>query len=192
MYFLTKIFEKIGIIPPKKKNVNQPCYDKYGRFIGWYSRSVGVAIFTFCKNEEGRWCVLASKRGKEAADFQGFWNSVCGYLDFNETAVEAAIREAKEETGIDLQGEKIQFVGYEDSPTANRQNVTLRFCCFITTKKTSDFVFSKEGNEGDEVDEIKWLPIEEVDDYSWAFGHEKRIKDIFKNFVPKGKKQKKS
>ena len=192
MKFFINILEKLGIIPQMEAAKNQPCYDKYGRFLGWYSRSVAVAIFIFCKGEDGRWYVLASKRGKEAADFQGYWNSTCGYLDYGETAKEAAMRETLEETGVNLkeQGEEksIKFVGYEDTPTANRQNITLRFCCFITDKQISDFVFSREGNEGEEVEEIKWVSIEDIDNYSWAFNHDNRIKEIFKKFVPKQKK----
>jgi len=180
---LNKLLEKLGFIP-KMVIGNQPCYDKYGRFIGWFSRSMAVAIFTFCKDKNGEWCVLASERGEEAADFRGYWNSVCGYLDYNENTRQAAIRELNEECGVKLDESILQFVGYEDAPSANRQNVTFRFCAFVTDKTTDDFVFSKSLNEGKEVGEIKWLKINEIDNYKWAFGHEKRIKEIFEGFKP--------
>lgn len=183
MNFLNKVLEKLGFIP-KKIIGNQPCYDKYGRFIGWLSRSMAVAIFTFCKDKNGDWCVLASERGEEAADFRGYWNSVCGYLDYDETTRHAAIRELNEECGVKIDESLLQFVGYEDSPTANRQNVTFRFCAFITDKTIDDFTFSKALNEGKEVGEIKWLKIDEIDNYKWAFNHEKRIKEIFETFKP--------
>ena len=62
-------------------------------FIGWFSRSMATAIFVFCKDADGDWCVLASERGEEAADFRGMWNCPCGYLDFDETTKECAVRE---------------------------------------------------------------------------------------------------
>ena len=34
-----------------KKLVNQPCYDKEGNFIGWFSRSMAAAIFIYCKDK---------------------------------------------------------------------------------------------------------------------------------------------
>jgi radical SAM protein (TIGR01212 family) len=92
---LRKLFKKK--LPELKKYVNQTCYDKYGRFLGWFSRSIAAAIFIYCKDQDGDWCVLGSERGEEAADYRGFWNCTCGYLDFNETTKEAALRELYEE-----------------------------------------------------------------------------------------------
>lgn len=153
-------------------------------FIGWFSRSMASAIFVFCKNSNGDWCVLASERGEEAADFRGFWNCPCGYLDFDETTINCARRECFEETGVELDSSKIELVGFEDDPvTANRQNVTFRFVCVIDDKITSDFSFSKKYNEGKEVGQIKWIPIERVPELSWAFNHEKRIDEIFNKYV---------
>ena len=54
----------------KKELRNQPCYDADGNFIGWFSRSIAAAIFVFCRDEKGNLYVLASERGKGAADFK--------------------------------------------------------------------------------------------------------------------------
>lgn len=149
-------------------------------FIGWYSRSVATCLFVFCKNEKGSWCVLASVRGEEAADFQGYWNCPCGYLDFDETTAACARRECYEETGVDLDVNSLKFINFEDDPvTANRQNVTFRFYAIIQDKKTSDFTFSHANNEGKEVGRIEWIPVENIHSYKWAFNHEKRIDEIF-------------
>ena len=71
---------------------NQPCYDKNGKFLGWFSRSNAVVCVTFAKDLDGIVYVLASDRGEGTPDpeFVGAWNLVCGYLDFNETLEEAA------------------------------------------------------------------------------------------------------
>ena len=151
-------------------------------FIGWFSRSMATALFVFCKNSHGDWCVLASERGIESADFHGMWNCPCGYLDYDETTRECAVRECFEETGVKRPSESIEFIGYEDDPiTANRQNVTFRFMAKITDKVTSDFEFSKKNNEGKEVGEIAWIKLSDVDKYQWAFDHDKRIGEILKN-----------
>lgn len=179
----TKLLEKLGLIPSIEREVNQPCYDKYGRFLGWYSRSMAVAVFTFCKDKEGNWYVLGSERGEEAADFKGYWNCVCGYVDWWEDTTQAAMRESQEELGITLNREDLRFVGYEDSPTANRQNVTFRFAAVINDRTIDSFKFSKKGNEGKEVGDIKWIKIENVDHYKWAFNHDERIKEIYDKVV---------
>lgn len=163
---------------------NQECYDKSGKFLGWFSRSMAVAVFVFAKDKDGDWCVLGSERGPEAADYQGYWNSVCGYLDYDETTKGAAIRELKEETGVSLKESDLEFVGYNDSPKENRQNVTFRFCAFVKNKKTEDFKFSHDGNEGKEVGAIKFIKIQDIKHYRWAFGHEKLIEQIFKDYRP--------
>jgi len=153
-------------------------------FIGWYSRSIAASVFVFCKDENNNWCVLASERGEEAADFQGCWNCPCGYLDFDETVKECAARECLEETGISVPIELLSFVGYEDDPVkSNRQNVTFRFAVNLEGHITTDFNFSKEKNEGKEVGEIRWIKIQDICSYKWAFGHEKRINEIFNSYV---------
>ena len=153
-------------------------------FIGWFSRSMATALFAFCKDEDGDWCVLASERGAEAADFRGMWNCSCGYLDFDETTKECAVRECFEETGVQIPIDSLIFIGYEDDPiTANRQNVTFRFGAKIEDRITSDFKFSKENNEGAEVGEIKWIKVKDIDNYEWAFGHKNRIKEIFEKII---------
>lgn len=153
-------------------------------FIGWFSRSMATALFAFCKDEDGDWCVLACERGEEAADFRGMWNCSCGYLDYDETTKECAVRECFEETGVKLPIESLIFIGYEDDPIkANRQNVTFHFAVKIEDRITSDFKFSKEHNEGKEVGKIAWVKVKDIDNYEWAFNHKNRIVEIFNQVI---------
>ena len=167
--------DNIGVFVPEK-DVREVLSEA---FIGWFSRSVASALFVFCKNGDGKWCVLASERGEDAADYQGYWNCPCGYLDFGETTAECAKRECFEETGVDIDLNDIYFARYEDSPTANRQNVTFHFYSMIQDKTTDEFTFSKKNNEGNEVGKISWIPLEDIDKYKWAFNHNERINKIF-------------
>jgi len=174
--FLSKPNYNTGVFSEK----NQPCFDKNGKFIGWFSRSMATAIFVFCRNKDGVLHILASERGKGAADFQGYWNCPCGYLDFNETTKQCAIRELEEETGIGVDESIVRFIGYEDNPmTTNHQNVTFRFGVNVTDHTIEDLSgFSHKGNEKNEVGKIAWIPINEIDKYDWAFGHKTRIVEI--------------
>ena len=174
-----------GLFGPNKYNngfatANQPCFDKNGKFLGWFSRSMATAIFFFCKDKNGRLYVLASERGTGAADFQGCWNCPCGYLDFNETTKQCAIRELEEETGIEVSEEIVKFISYEDDPvTANHQNVTFRFGAYDPNNVIENLSkFSKKHNEKNEVGQIAWVPVNEIDKYQWAFNHKTRIVEI--------------
>ena len=158
---------------------NQPCYDKEGNMLGWYSRSVAVAGFIFCRDNFGKIYFLACKRGKGTPDYQGYWNCPCGYLDFDETTKEACCREVKEETGIDISPNILRFFKIDDKPSSNRQNVTILYYGVIKSNRIEELTFSKELNEKDEVDEIRWIPIDDISNYKFAFGHGKYLKDIW-------------
>ncbi len=143
----------------------------------WYSRSVAVTLFTFCKNEANQWCVLANLRGSGTPDFQNHWNVPCGYLDFNETGEEASKREVFEETNVNVPLDNISLLETDTSPKLNRQNVSLRYCATLDGLIT-DYPLSKANMEKNEVDDIKWIPIDSIDNYKWAFGHLNDIKRI--------------
>ena len=179
---LTKVLEKLNIIPKLTLN-NQPCYDKWGRFLGWFSRSMAVAVFIYCKDKNGVWHILASERGKGTPDFQGYWNCVCGYVERDTTIVDNCVKEVREELGINIKKSDLFFVGFEDSPKSNHQNVTFRYAVIYEDDKViDDFTFSHEWNEKDEVGEIKWIPLNEIGKYKWAFNHKSRITEIAKEF----------
>ena len=173
---MLKMFRKKPVVNPHK---NQPCYDEYGRFLGWYSRSVACVMFVFCKDSSGEWCVLSCERGAGAADNNFLWNVPCGYLDFNETTYDCAVRECLEETGILVNRRYLSFVGFQDEPTENRQNVSFRYAAIIDDKTTDDFKFSKILNETDEVGRIKWIKMSDIHKYVWAFEHDNRIMEVF-------------
>lgn len=87
----------------------------------WHSRSMAVT----CIVTTGDGHFLMEKRGPGCPDNIGKYVFPCGYLGWDETLEQAAIREVYEETGLRL--ESAEFIGYEDKVTADRQNVTFRF-----------------------------------------------------------------
>lgn len=146
----------------------------------WYSRAVAVAHFVFARNSQGELCVLANRRGLGTPDYQGFWNCPCGYLDFGEDGESAAQRETYEETNVYVPKNQIKMYGVNTSPDSNKQNVTIRYYSYLSTPcDTIDL--SDKHSEPNEVMEIKWLPLKEVDSYNWAFGHDIIINNINNN-----------
>lgn len=164
---------------------NFPITVESGKLVGqtfWVSRAIAVTgcVFTFLN---GKWCVLANKRGEGTPDFQGMWNMPCGYLDFNETTKEAVIREVYEETGVQVNPDYIQFWKFVDTPTQNRQNVTFRYYALIDDPQPGTISVgtgnNDRGGEKNEVEAIGWIPVKDVNNYEWAFNHD----DIIKEFV---------
>ena len=173
----------------EKKLRNQECYDKQGNFLGWFSRSVAVAVFIFRKKED-KLQVLLEKRGKGAADNIGKYCSVCGYLDYNENLTDAVARESFEEVAFRINTNKLKFLKINSDPSENHQNVTVHYAYFAD--ETEDFnLANAKGGEKDEVESAEWFEIGEfTDEYTlavdiyrmmekdFAFGHEKIIIDI--------------
>jgi 8-oxo-dGTP diphosphatase len=162
---------------------NQPAYDKNGKFIGWISRAIACLNMVFGYDDNMGLYVLASQRGKGTPDPElvGSWNCVTGYLDYGETTAQAAIRETREETGIEINENDIYRIGINDDPNSDkRQNIGFRFVS-ILPNNIDTYTFNKDGNEKDEVDDIKFININDIDNYKWAFNHNEILKETVKN-----------
>lgn len=147
----------------------------------WISRAVAVVgyIFTF---DNGKLLVLANKRGKGTPNYQGYWNCPCGYLDFDETTREACCREIAEETNLTVNPKSLMLDSIQDDPTEDpNQNVTFRYWNFNVWY--SALTIYAKGAEPDEVEDVEWIPVEELDNYQFAFNQEKTIKRIVRQHL---------
>lgn len=162
---------------------NRQGYNQDGSKGPWFSRSVAVATGVILKDSDsGKWYILANQRGAGTPDYQGYWNLPCGYLDYNEEAEDAAKREVYEETGIKLSS--VKYFGHSTSPNENRQNVVFFFVSFLEGNK-SNYGFSTDNMEENEVSGIQWLPIEKVGTLKWAFDHDELIQKILSKYSNK-------
>jgi len=159
---------------------NRQGYNADGTKGPWFSRSVAMATAVFL-NDNGKWYVLANQRGQGTPDYQGWWNLPCGYLDYNEDALDGARREVYEETGIKIKRSQMKDMGYSSDPRQNRQNVCFRFAAFLKGSP-NDYPFSKDNMEQNEVGGIKWVPIEQINTIQWAFGHNRILQDFLNSF----------
>ena len=183
----------------EEKKFNNTPNDKHiidGKEV-WFSRSVAVSgiIFLIKGNEI---YILIGKRGKAAADFQGYWNLPCGYLDRDETLTECFKREVYEETGFDIDkmlkkqpaidkynNLDFPFRIHDDPKTSNRQNVTMFYSVgfWIENQETPLPKLTTENNDViDEVDGLMWMHQDDIDEYDFAFNHKDRINDFIRDF----------
>lgn len=147
----------------------------------WYSRSTAVSCYIFARNINFEWCVLANKRGPGCPNNVGLWNAPCGFLDFNETNIDACKRETWEETGVELPSKRVILDGVRVNAVGD-QNVSLSHVCFLS-KCTTAYPLSASNCEPGEVDDIRWIPVKDIDKYKWAHEHEKRIPYMFHKYV---------
>lgn len=127
---------------------------------------------------DGKYSVLANKRGKGTPDYQGYWNCPCGYLEKYENSKEGIAREILEECHFHIDLDKLKVIYTETDPKeCNNGNVTVRHMAFVGND-TYKFDWENHGGEKDEVDSVKWIPVDEIDDYEWAFNHKATIKKL--------------
>ena len=142
-------------------------------------RYCAVAAFIFAVID-GKVSVLANQRGQGTPDFQGCWNCPCGFLERNEFGYDGAARETFEECGFKVEGKSLKMVGVQTDPVkSNNGNVTIRYRKIIWKKLTSsELKIADRGGEENEVTNIRWIPLNEIDNYQWAFGHESTIRKV--------------
>jgi ADP-ribose pyrophosphatase YjhB (NUDIX family) len=110
---------------------NPPVFHNRQSQCVFISRSVAVLVVPIYKCNSLHWVPLGLR--SNAVSEAGQWCLPCGYLDWDESGRDAAIREAYEEIGIDLTGKlpsQPWFV-QSDPGKDSRQNVTLRFGAVI-------------------------------------------------------------
>ena len=111
--------------------------------------------------------ILLEKRAKHLVG-GGKWGIPGGFLNRDETAKEAALRELLEETG--LEGEIISLFRINSNPNRkgeDRQNVVIEF--IIKPLK-------EIGKPDNESSEVEWVAIEEIDNLDFAFDHGETVK----------------
>ena len=155
-------------------------YDRRTLYDGRYC---AVSAFVFAV-VNGKYSVLANQRGNGTPDFQGCWNCPCGFLERNEDSKTGAAREIHEETMEIIEPEKLKVVYIETEPEkCNNGNVTIRHRAFIgkqeqINKGRAWTVEHYGGGEKDEVNNVLWIPVDNIDLFEWAFHHEDTIRSL--------------
>ena len=122
----------------------------------------------------GKYSILANLRGPGTPDYQGCWNAVCGFLERYENSKEGIAREILEECGFQIDTDDLKVIHIETEPEeCNNGNVTIRHHAFLG--KIIPHYVKREGGEENEVDNIKWIPLDEINNYKWAFNHRKTV-----------------
>lgn len=87
--------------------------------------------------------------------YDGNYSVIAGHLDGNETFTEAMVREAKEETGLDIKAEDLEviYAMHRKSPPDERIDLFL---------KASKWHGEPKIMEPDKCDDLRWFPIDNL------------------------------
>lgn len=137
---------------------NEPC-PECGRFA---NRGVSVDA-VILQNEK----VLLVKRGVEPN--KGFWATPGGYVEWDESTEDAAKREVKEETGLNVQS--LQLVGVYSSPDRHpKQVINVLYLAGVE---------QGEPIPGDDAEAVEWFGIDDLPE-QMALDHKQNIIDAQK------------
>jgi isopentenyldiphosphate isomerase len=110
--------------------------------------------------------ILLQKRSMKVPNFPGAWDvSVAGHVDAGETPVDAAVREAREELGLDVNAKKLEYIANLKMETpyikGKVQHREFWSIYFLELPEDTKLMMNPE-----EVDEFKWLDYETFLDFS--------------------------
>ncbi len=111
--------------------------------------------------------VLLIKRKNEP--FKGMWALPGGRLEPDETIEQCAIREAKEETSLDIK--LLKLIGVYSDPNRDPRKVVA--VAFIAKALNTD------AKPSTDAEEVKWVPIEEALKMELAADHNKILNDAW-------------
>lgn len=163
--------------------ITDPNHPKCGTTLwsGRYCAVTGIVIRQMRNtNRDGfDYYVLANLRGNGTPDYQGYWNMPCGFLESNESGEEGVCREMFEECGYKVMPEDMGLFNVETDPRyCNNGNVTLRYFNIEFCTKLPELKYTNINGEEGEVESVKWINVKDINNYKWAFNHNKLITDF--------------
>ncbi len=123
----------------------------------------GPAVATDIVIKTGRGVVLVKRKNDP---FRGKWAIPGGFVEYGEFVEQAAIREAREETGLDVELEKI--VGVYSDPGRDPRGHVISVC--FSAKQVGGSL--RAGSDAADVEAFENIPWEDL-----AFDHAKILKD---------------
>lgn len=101
--------------------------------------------------------ILLQKRSANKRFNPNKWGLCAGHVDANESLESAALREIKEEVGLDVTVKDLHSIGEREFTLGDENSHITYFYYIKCDKSESDFVIQEE-----ELSEVRWFNIEKV------------------------------
>jgi ADP-ribose pyrophosphatase YjhB (NUDIX family) len=113
----------------------------------------GLGVFTYIFNRDFSKLLLV-KRCEEKRKKYGFeWGVVGGKMEPGENSTEGAIREAREEVGLNISPEQLRFLYFEEIPRKERAFTAVQFYYAATLDENTRMQVNEESER------YEWFPL---------------------------------
>ena len=126
--------------------------------------------------------VLLGLRSRDTDAYPGYWCLPGGFLNVKdpkknfpgETTEECASRETLEETGIDIHPSRWRITGVYSHPETDPRDHVVNVAYWYKLGLPG------EGQPGDDIEDLEWVPIEQALDRELAFNHNLILDDSYR------------
>lgn len=120
---------------------------------------MGASHVWFWRRRDNSAEVLLQKRASTLRSWPSYFDiTAAGHIDANESAISAAVRECKEEVGVEILGDDLHYIFSLRTPI-NRREFDVVY--IFEVKEDLDFHF-----DDGEVEEVLWISIDTLE--NWA------------------------
>lgn len=130
--------------------------------------------------------ILLQQRSFSKSTMPGAWDtSSSGHIDAHESAQDGAVRELKEEIGLELAGHSLEHVGdydtYEELPDGILNRQTVLYALIVDSSDDISFTVDPV-----ELEKIEWVPLDDLGSIADAItrGAQQAI-DLFQGWLSK-------
>lgn len=151
----------------------------------WLARSVAVVVIPIFRLPNNSRHIPVGVRSTSTPDHQGKFGLVCGYLDWDESATQACIRETWEELGLNLSdyikrdNDVYPYFVQSDPTQDDRQNVTLRYRFMIDVPDLPILTPSAEVKSVHWIEGNSAMLLNNIGYGNFAFNHGDLLIDAF-------------
>jgi 8-oxo-dGTP diphosphatase len=137
-------------------------------------RKFGLGVFVCIFNQDFSKVLLLKRNEEKRKRYDADWGNVGGRIELGEMSIDACIREAREEIGLELSPEKIKRVDVKETPYMSKLSHAVHFVY------ATHFEEDKEVKINDESDEYCWFYLEDLPER--MIDDKEYIKEILKKY----------
>ncbi len=122
----------------------------------------GLGVFVCVFNRNFSKIMLIKRNEEKRKKWNADWGNVGGKIEFGETSMQACIREAQEETGLNLDPSSLKSIYIKETPDFLPQVHAIHFVYAASIDENSKIVLNSE-SDGYEWFELENLPDRMID-----------------------------